>query len=55
MDNFLLYSTEASDRRFYPNFNKTFDHLETLLAIHRPKKSFVTWVTVRAFSAQSQV
>ena len=31
-------STGASDRSFYPIFNKKFDHLETLLTIHRPKK-----------------
>ena len=28
----------ASDRSSYPIFNKRFDHLETLLTIHRPKK-----------------
>ena len=33
-----LYSTGASDRSFYPIFNKRFDHLESLLTIHRPKK-----------------
>ena len=33
------YSTGASDRSFYPLFNKTFDHLETLLTICRPKKA----------------
>ena len=32
------YSTEASDRSFYPIFNKRFDHLETMLTICRPKK-----------------
>ena len=32
------YSRGASDRSFYPIFNKTFDHLETLLTICRPKK-----------------
>ena len=31
-------STGASDRSFYPIFNKRFDHLETLLTISRPKK-----------------
>ena len=31
-------STGASNRRFYTIFNKMFDHLETLLTIHRPKK-----------------
>ena len=31
-------STGASGRSFYPIFNKKFDHLETLLTIHRPKK-----------------
>ena len=31
------YSTEASDRSFYPIFNKMFDHLETMLTICRPK------------------
>ena len=30
-------STGVSDRSFYPIFNKTFDHLETLPTIHRPK------------------
>ena len=30
--------TGASDRSFYPIFNKRSDHLETLLAICRPKK-----------------
>ena len=49
------YSTGASDRSFYPIFNKRFDHLESLLTIHRPKKSFASWVTVRAFSDQSPV
>ena len=33
-----LYSTGASDRSFYPIFNKRFDRFETLLAICRPKK-----------------
>ena len=32
------YSTGASDRSFYPIFNKSFDHLEALLTIHWPKK-----------------
>ena len=31
-------STGASDRSFYPIFNKKFDHLETLRTIHRPPK-----------------
>ena len=31
-------STGASDRSFYPIFNKRFDHLETLVAICRPIK-----------------
>ena len=31
------YSTGASYRSFYPIFNKTFYHLETLLTICRPK------------------
>ena len=31
-------STGVSDRSFYPIFNKTFDHFETLLTIHRPEK-----------------
>ena len=31
-------SAGASNRSFYPIFNKKFDHLETLLTIHRPKK-----------------
>ena len=48
-------STGASDRSFYPIFNKKFDHLETL---HRPdntqtQKSFVSWIVVQAFSAPS--
>ena len=30
-------STGASDRSFYPIFNKKFDHLKTLLTICRPK------------------
>ena len=35
---YVLYiSTRASGRGFYPIFNKTFDHLETLMTIHRPK------------------
>ena len=34
----LLSSTGASDQSFYHIFNKKFDHLETLLTIHRPKK-----------------
>ena len=29
----LIVSTGASDRSFYPIFNKRFDHLETLLII----------------------
>ena len=33
-------STGASDRSFYPIFNKRFDHLETLLTICRPQKIF---------------
>ena len=33
-----VLSTGASDRSFYPIFNKKFDHLETLLTIHRPKE-----------------
>ena len=36
-------STGASDRSFYPLFNKKFDHLETLLTIHRPKKFLSPW------------
>ena len=32
------YSTGASDRSFYPIFNKRFDHLVTLLKICGPKK-----------------
>ena len=32
------YSTGARYRSFYPIFNKTFYHLETLLTICRPKK-----------------
>ena len=31
-------STGASERSFYPIYNKRFDHLETLQTIHRPKK-----------------
>ena len=31
-------TTRASNWSFYPFFNKRFDHLETLLAIHTPKK-----------------
>ena len=38
---------EPATEVFYPIFNNRFDHLETLLAIHRPRKSFVNWVTVR--------
>ena len=34
----IYYSTGASDRSFYPIFNKRFDHLETLLTTCRPKK-----------------
>ena len=34
----VLHSTGASDKSFYPIFNKRFDHLETLLAICRPIK-----------------
>ena len=30
-------STGATDRSFYPIFNKKFGHLETLLTIHRLK------------------
>ena len=33
-----IISTGASDRSFYPIFNKRFDHLEILLTIQRPKK-----------------
>ena len=35
----FTYGTGASDRSFYPIFNKRYDHLETLLTIHRPKKA----------------
>ena len=35
-------STGASDRSFYPIFNKTFDHLETLLTIQTPKNVLST-------------
>ena len=31
-------STGPSDITFYPNFNKMFDHLETMLTICRPEK-----------------
>ena len=31
------FSTRASDRSFYPIFNKSFEHLETLLTIRRSK------------------
>ena len=34
----IHYSTGASDRCFCPIFNKSSDHLETLLTIHKPKK-----------------
>ena len=34
----LLNSTRASDRSFYSIFNKRIYHLETMLAIWRPKK-----------------
>ena len=33
----FLHSTGASDRSFYPIFNKRFDPSETLLTICRPK------------------
>ena len=46
-------NTGASDRSFYPIFNKKFDYLETLLTILRPKK--VHCVTVLVFSALSPV
>ena len=36
-ENCEFNSTEASNRNFYPIFNKRFDHLETLLTVHRPK------------------
>ena len=35
---YILLSTGASKGSFDPIFNKRFDHLETSLAIHRPKK-----------------
>ena len=44
---YFYYGTGASDRSFYPIFNKKFDHLETLLTIQIPKKEFVSWVTLR--------
>ena len=37
-----IYSTGASDRGFYPIFNKSFHYLETLLRIHKPKKVLST-------------
>ena len=38
LETFSVYcSTGASDRSFYPIFNKRFDHLEILLTICRPK------------------
>ena len=36
-------STGASDRSFYPIFNKRFDHLETLLTICTPKNVLSAW------------
>ena len=36
------YSAGASDGSFYPIFNKRFDHLETMLAIHRTKNVLST-------------
>ena len=35
---FIPWGIGASDRSFYPIFNKRFDYLETLLTICRPKK-----------------
>ena len=46
-----LDSTGANDRSFYFIFNKRFDHLETLLTIHRPKNVFLTG----AFPAHSLI
>ena len=34
---YFTNSTGASDRSFYPTFNKRLGHLETLLTIHRPQ------------------
>ena len=49
-----LCSTGASDRSFYPIFNKKFDHLETLLTIHRPKKVLSTGSLCGPFVPNSQ-
>ena len=39
-DVFFYNSTGASDGSFYSTFNKSFDHVETLLTIQRLKKVF---------------
>ena len=44
--------TGSCDKSFYPIFNRRFDDLETLLTT---QETFVRWVIVRAFSAQSSV
>ena len=49
-----LDTTGASDRSFYPIFNKTFDHLETLLTIHRPKEVWSAGSLCRSLVASPQ-
>ena len=46
-------STRGSHRSFYPIFNKGFDHLETLLQIHRPKKVLSAGSLCRPFVPSS--
>ena len=49
-----LISAGASDRHFYPIFNKRFDHLETLLTICRPKKILLTGPLCRPLMPRPQ-
>ena len=48
------HSTGPSDRSFYSIFNKTFDHLETLLTICRPKKALSAGSLCRSLVPSSQ-
>ena len=50
----LIYnSTGASDRSFYPHFEQKVWSLRNIADNTQTQKSFVSWVTARAFSAQS--
>ena len=50
----FTFSTGASDRSFYPIFNKRFDHLEKLITICRPKKVLSTGSVCRSLVPSPQ-